>query len=80
MLLLQKDYESKPDYTILIKLTISFHLICEMFGNNTFITYVLSPFVTHRISGSGIYIELKLSYLLADNVLIKSVTGGKPTR
>ena len=80
MWLLHKEYEIILEATILIEVTISFHLICEMFDNDNFITFVLKHFVTHRIYGSGVYIELKLSYRLAENVLIKCVTGGKPTR
>ena len=40
MWLLNKDHESTPYATILIEITISFHIICEMFDNNTFITSV----------------------------------------
>ena len=70
MWFLHKDYESTPEDTILIEITISFHIICEMFDHNTFITSVSMKFAIHRISGSGVYIELKISYWLADNVLI----------
>ena len=51
-----------------------------MFDNNDFINSMSMHFSTHRISGSGVYIELKLSYRLVDNVLTKDVTGVKPTR
>ena len=40
MWLLHEDYEITPEATILIELIISFHIICEMFDDNTFITYV----------------------------------------
>ena len=58
MLFLHEDYDSTPEATILIELTISFHLICEMFDNKTFINSVSRHFATHRILGSGVYIEL----------------------
>ena len=38
--LLHEDYESTLEATILIELTISFHLICEIFDNITFMTSV----------------------------------------
>ena len=57
MLLLHKEYESTPQATILIKLTISFNIICDVFDNNNFITSVSRKFSTHRISGSGAYTE-----------------------
>ena len=75
MWLLHEEYESTPEATILIELTISFHIICEIFHNNTFITSVSRHFATHRISRSGVYIKLKLSYGLTKNVLMEGVTG-----
>ena len=40
MWLLHEDYDITPEATKLIELTIPFHLICDMFDNNTFITSV----------------------------------------
>ena len=62
MWLLHEDYDSAPEATILIELTFLLHLIYEIFDNNFVITSVSRQFGTHPISGSGVYIELKLSY------------------